>query len=885
MKKFLLLFSCIAFQLYAEPHVFKKVLDNGLTILVRPVKTSDKVSLQMWYNVGSKHEQAHEKGLAHLIEHMIFGGTEKLSEADLPMIVNKVSGFMNAATSFDYTHFYFNTPKAYWKEFLPIMADCMSNCTFNEDKLNAELKVVIQELKMYKDHYLQDLTLKLITAAFPDHPYHYPVIGYKQDLWNLSRESLINFYKTHYGPNNATLVVVGDVDIDELFALAELNFGSLKPLPELPKNDFYVQKDLESKTVALYRAVKVPQVVLGFSIPGLKNCNEFALDLIHTALADGKDSRLHKKLVDELKLVTSIDTSNMGLIDYNFFYCIFEPCKQEDIETIIKVIEQELLLLAKEGISLQEYKKTRILIKSSLYRLLESNHAQAKSIAYSYIATGDEEHIFKEPTESYEQINDSVKSLVQEYMRPILMHKGYIFPLPEEEKRHWLDLQELSDKEDARILQGRIRETELQAPKYVHTIDLQAVKQRTYIKPVCTTLSNDIKVFYHHNANVPKITVKVEFEFDGSHEPDELPGIFSLLIPMIKEGGTENYTAEQLAYELESRGMELSGGCGFVTLTMLAQDLEKGLEILQELLMKAKFEKNALAKVKDWVLADIIRHEESQQAKAQQLMQELLYKGHPFAKNSLGTVESIQKIKRKDIIAAYKNFVTPCGAKISAVGDLTNHDLPTLLEKYFGTWQGPQIQKIEYPALIPVESSTANHYMDRDQIVLVFAAQSVDRYHEDFDKLVLAEQIISSWNSIFFQIREKYGIFYSIHADLLENSGKQPGYACISTKVSKDRLEEAKKLILATIQEVPDSITQESLQEAKNMILNGYDSLYARNSSIANIFLVLDRYDLPHDYFEQRYKIFEKITVQDVQEAVKKILDPSRIVTIQVGRV
>ena len=176
-----------------ETVVSKKILENGLTVLVRSSHAVPKVSIQLWYNVGSKDEKTGEKGIAHLIEHMIFKGTKKLSESDINMITQKLSGVCNAFTSYDYTGYLFDFPSHHWQEALPIMADCMRNCTFKEEHLNSEMKAVIQELKMYRDNYSSSLIEHMISAIFNDHPYHYPIIGFKHDLWSLKSADLISF--------------------------------------------------------------------------------------------------------------------------------------------------------------------------------------------------------------------------------------------------------------------------------------------------------------------------------------------------------------------------------------------------------------------------------------------------------------------------------------------------------------------------------------------------------------------------------------------------------------------------------------------------------------------------------------------------------------------
>ena len=290
-----------------QTFVTKYVLENGMTVLVRPVHTVPNVSLQIWYNVGSKDEKTGERGIAHLIEHMIFKGTNKLSESDINVLNHMLSASTNAFTSYDYTGYLFNIPSHHWQETFPVMADCMVNCSFKEDHLSSEMKAVIQELKMRRDNYQLTLIEDMLSTIFGDHPYHYPIIGFKQDLWTVRSNDLRAFYKKHYWPNNATLVVVGDVKPEEVFKLAEQHFGEIPANPKYKKEEFFSGKDIVSKTVTVYRDVKQPMVAFAYAVPGMREKMEHALDIGSWVLGKGKGSRLYRKLVNELELVTSIE--------------------------------------------------------------------------------------------------------------------------------------------------------------------------------------------------------------------------------------------------------------------------------------------------------------------------------------------------------------------------------------------------------------------------------------------------------------------------------------------------------------------------------------------------------------------------------------------------
>src|SRR5579872_1587400 len=338
-------------------HVTKKVLDNGLTILVREAHEVPKVSFQIWYNVGSKDEMTGEKGIAHLIEHMIFKGTEILSESDINVLVHKLSGSCNAFTSYDYTGYLFNFPTHHWREAFPIVADCMVNCLFDDDMLNSEMKAVIEELKLYKDQYERSLMEEMIGMIFAEHPYHFPIIGYKQDLWSVAGKDLLAFYKKHYKPNNATLVVVGDVNADEVFELAQNYFGNIPADQDYTKKENFFHRDIASKSLTLYRDVAQPTLAYAFVVPGAAEKKDAALEIFEWIIGKGKSSRLYKKLVNETQLVTSVSTGYWNLFDHGLFFIVMEPKNIEDTQEIERLMLAELEDLAQNGMSSDEFER------------------------------------------------------------------------------------------------------------------------------------------------------------------------------------------------------------------------------------------------------------------------------------------------------------------------------------------------------------------------------------------------------------------------------------------------------------------------------------------------------------------------------------------------
>jgi len=485
--------------------VKKYVLKNGLTVLVREVHTIPKVSLQMWYNVGSKDEKSGERGIAHLIEHMIFKGTDKLSESDINTISYMLSSGCNAFTSHDYTGYLFNVPSQNWKHILPIVADCMTNCTFKDDMLNSEMKAVIQELKLYRDKHIRSLLEEMVSIIFTDHPYHNPIIGYKQDLWSVSSKDLHAFYKKHYVPNNAALVVTGDVKADEVFALVEEHFGAIPANSDYEKERHYHNKDIVSKSVTMYRDIKQPMALFAYVVPGITEKKEVNIEIIEWILGKGKGSRLYKKLVNELQLATSVETFYDDLFDHGIFFIACDLKHTEDVVTIQQEIQKQIDELVSKGIADNEFTRAIKNIQMAKYNQLEDTEHQSYEIGKHFWATGDENYMFIALNQPHEKMKKETHEILAQYFRPTIMHTGLVLSLPESERGYWEVLQAESDKEDERILSARVRNTALEPPRYAKTLKINDPGKFAFPKAKTSTLSNGVKLFTHHNDTTPKI--------------------------------------------------------------------------------------------------------------------------------------------------------------------------------------------------------------------------------------------------------------------------------------------------------------------------------------------------------------------------------------------
>ncbi len=870
-------------------YVKKIVLDNGLTILIRESHEIPKVAFEIWYNVGSKDELLGEKGIAHLIEHMIFKGTDTLSESDIKAVVHKLSGHCNAYTSYDWTRYVFEFPTQHWREAFPIVADCMTNCSFKDDMLNSEMKVVIQELKMNRDNYERSLREEMMGALFADHPYHYPIIGYKHDLWTVSGKDLLAFYKKHYTPNNATLVVVGDVNTTEVVELAQKYFGNIPNDSEYVKKTHFCRQDIVSKSVTLYRDIAHPIITYAFIIPGASAKIETALDIFNMIFSKGKSSRLYKKLVNQLQLATDVDISVRGLFDQGILFIDVEPKKIQNAAEIERVIAEELEDIAHNGFTDQEFERGLKKMQMGYYTLLESIKNQAYLIGNFYLANGDENYVFTALEQSADTFKQQIQHIVVNYLRPTVMHKGFVLPLPEKEKGHWLQLQEESDVEDQEILAVRKRLTPVEPPSYATTIEVQKPTPFDFPKPQICMLSNGLKVFYHNNDSAPIITIDLELKANQYYDPEDHQGLCTFMTKMMTEG-TENYTSEELADATESRGMSIDVYPNGIIMKMLSADFEFGLGILKEILTHATFPEDEIEKIRQQLLTNIKQYWDEPQSFIGQLVREEIYHGHPYHKRAIGTAESIATTSRNDLISFYEKYISPSGARLAIVGDLQGYDVPAIVEKMLGDWPAREVKSLEYPLLAPVEAQEINYPINRDQAVLCLAQLSIARKDPKFDAYLLFDQIFSGgaldpMSSRLFKLREHTGLFYAVWGSLLVGIDEQPRTFQVRTIVSLDKLAEAEKAIKETIDTVIDTLTQEELEEAKRAVINTLVDNFASNGDIAATFLFLDRFNLPADYFDNRAAVLEKITLEDMKNAVRDILNSKNMITLRVGRV
>ena len=880
--------------------IFKEVLLNGLTILVMPRHDIPKVSIQLFYNVGSKDEGSglwneqrgewiNERGIAHFIEHMIFKGTSNLSESDINVLTARLSGYCNAFTSHDYTGYLFDVPAQHWYQVLPVMADCMKNCTFKQEFLNSELKAVIQEIKMYNDDYLSTLMERMMGSIFLDHPYHHPVIGYKHDLWNMKRDNLFEFYAKNYGPNNAVLVVVGDVSPTEVFKLANEAFGAIPPLENYKKKEFFHATDIAAQNVVIHRDVQQPMLLYCWTVPGLKGRQDYLFDLMSWIVGAGKGARLYNKLVTEMGIATELQSFVYDLFDHGLFFIYVQPRLLADVETIRATILKEIEQLCTQEVTDQELQRAQKKTNMDLLNLNEDNQKLGYLMGRTYLATGDENYLLNYGTHNQETVKKDMQNFFKNYFSASMMHSGMVLPLSDQDKLLWAEQQQRSDEEDQRILNTISREDLVEDAAYAHSVVIENPVPFVFPKAQKFTLPNGLTVLFYHKPELAKLDLIMDLKYKHFYDPVDKQGLSMFVADLLQEG-TQKYSAQALASELESYGMELNTFPGQLGMTMLSTDMQKGLELLTEVIMNPTFTPEAIERIRTQLLAELKIFWDTPREYSSQLIREKVYKNHPYSYNIMGQEAAIKAITRDDLVACHKRSLTPQGGRLAIVGDLTNLDVQKICQAILGAWNGPEVADMEFPPLEPTKEAVFDFPANRDQTVLCYGGLSVDRFNEDYDDLLLFDQIftggvLGSMNSRLFELREQTGLFYTIGGSLLAGVNKQPGMVFIKTIPSNDRLAEAEKAIEGVIQTGADDFTPEELDEAQRALINSLVDNFANNRQIATTFIFIDKYKLPDNYFDIRVQQLLMANIEEIKKVVKKYLDVHKLIKIRVGRV
>ena len=365
-----------------EMNVSETVLPNGLKVLLKEDHKSPVVTFQVWYRVGARNERLGKTGMSHLLEHMMFKGTNKYGPKQFSRTVQRNGGNDNAFTSKDYTAYFENFAADRLELAMELESDRMRDLLLDPKDFLSERDVVKEERRMrYEDDPTQTMLEQMMATAFAAHPYQWPVIGWMADLENLTRQDLYDHYKTYYAPNNATVVVVGDFDSKKVLPLVQKHFGGIPRGPEVPKVGAVEPKQLGEKRIVVKREAELPAIFAGYKAPTIRHADAHALNVLQGILSSGKSSRLYKSLVYEkqIALYAGGDYDDVSA-DPNLFYVYAGVMPGKATDEVEKAIYAEIERFKNEPVSDEELQKAKNQAEASLVMAQDSVFYQAMQL-------------------------------------------------------------------------------------------------------------------------------------------------------------------------------------------------------------------------------------------------------------------------------------------------------------------------------------------------------------------------------------------------------------------------------------------------------------------------------------------------------------------------
>jgi len=868
----------------------KEVLPNGLTILVCQQRRAPKVLVQIGYNVGSAIETAGERGLAHLLEHMIFKGTEKLAEGDIDAIARKYGADFNAFTSNDMTSYFFETDSQNWRPFLSILADCMQNARFSDQHLASEVKAVIQELRMYKDSNFHAMLEHAFTTIFPaNHPYHFPIIGYKEDLADISGARLKAFYDKYYHPSRAVLCIVGDVDIEEALQQARDAFGAITCNASDHEPAFVtLQNNLVATSAVMHKEVQSEYVGLYWRIPGLRDGVGIVASAVEYMLGGGLDSRLYRRIVDELQIATSVRVNAEVMQSGGLFLVTAEP-KPGKLEECKKVIADELRAVITDGFDdIELYKMVKNRQRQHMLALYNL-HDFVYQWLESYFVTSDEYAFFNQANDYAVVTPEQAREFVAQWLQPRDAHSILIAPLPEESRGIWMSEQKKVEDYYGYLLDRHKRIEPLGEPVFVDQLPPARPLQFAFPQPtrVARQLASGLTVISHTDRSLPIVSLALVFK-DAAYIARALEGVgVDMMMALLVEGAkglskkqiVELFDLYGAQYSYNGRGMSLLvGASSFSTVSAHAFSV----------LLKPDFKQEMFEKMREIFVHSYKQKKDSAKQVAMRALKQAIYYKHPYGWSFDDALAYLEKLTLADIKNLHAQYVTPTNMVLSVAGDIEAAFIEECSIQMCHEWPASYHVAPVYPAAATPPVMQALIPMLRDQVVLALGRPSgVSLYEPAHITLDLLSHIcFNSLGSRLYELREQTGLFYTASGAFGADIHQEFGYDYLCAIVSPEHMEHAQEALLkllGTMLEHP--FEEDELAAARQMYAKEMIDAAADVRSLASLFANIEILGIGQDYYDKALRYVYELPLEELNRYAREYISQDHFFTVAVGRV
>lgn len=855
--------------------IYTTTLHNGLRVVVVEDRSAPVVQTAVWYHFGSLDETPGKTGLAHALEHMMFRGTTDMSAGGLDDVVARLGAQMNAETSYDQTHFYFLMPSDKLDVGLMIEADRMRHLALRQADWNIERGAVINELEGDESSPFFSLLSRVRAAAFPNQPEGRTPIGKKADIERASVADIARYYHEWYAPNNATLVVAGNVAHQTVFDDAARYFGSI-PSKKLPAHQSLHPVPV-AHTVTVDSDLPFPFEILdlAYAVPGDTEPGEPEISTL-VQLIGNQLSPFYQALVESnvaLAVDGEQDTQLHGGL-FNVFIVLNPGHTSAEAQAIFQATMDNVL---KNGVTpdlLQASK--RLTIADRMYSG-DSITGMGDLAGYTYGIVG--ERIADEDNRLAGITSTSLQGVLARY----LAHPTVVGIL----RTRTQPAKGSSQKSDASIsddFSKRVPNGPIVIPAPIRSLAEAPTTARSPLHPVAFTLSNGLKVLVQEKHDRPTFILRGQIESSSAFTPPGKEGI-ARLASDAADYGSEHYPFAQRRRAIDMMGANVHNGAEFGA-RGLVRDFSKIVDIVADGEEHPTFADPWFG-IEKGQLSNSLQSEASISGVMIDRAYARLLASPSDPSLRIPTAGTVDTISRDDLLAYVSTYWRPDLTTISVVGDVTPDEVRTALERAFGGWKAagatPDAHQLAYTA---AHRGTDFIETQAQQVFVRLGQPAVARNSPDYPALMVLNQILGAGGNfesrLWQELRQKRGLVYGVTSSV--NAGRDRGDFRIELNASPSRVGEAVRFVRQELRELQTHpVSPTELQEAKLRLVS--DALLQEASSDGQVAQLAEigGYGLPLDYFQTLNDRFAGVTAADVQRVAKTYLVPDRLVEIFAG--
>jgi len=766
----------------------KVVLDNGLKLILHQDHRLPLVAVDVWYHVGAREEPEGRAGFAHLFEHLMFMGTDRVPNGRFDEILEDGGAWSNASTDFDRTDYYVVGPSRLLPTILWLEADRMEGlgAAMTQEKLDLQREVVRNEIReSYDNAPYGPAELRLYQEMFPPgHPYHFNVIGRHEDLARATVDDVKAFFETYYVPNNATLVVAGDFEPDAVKKLVESLFGSLPRRDDPPRRPPVPVVFEGERRVVLPDDVSLARTSLVWHSPPFYAPGDAEMDLVASLLTEGKNGRLYRRLVHDERIATNVAAYQESMRLGSLFRIEVTANPDVSLERLERVVDEVLEELRRDGPHEDELQRARASVETSAVSGLQSLLSVADTLNGYDANLGDPDRLAWDLDRYRTATPESVRDAVRRTLVP------------------------------GRRLVLRVVPRQAEATTTARDERPPDAAVHGFSPPVPDTfrLENGLTVWHLGRAELPLVSARLLLPVGSSSETPQTSGLAALTAAMLAEGAGDR---DALAFgaAMDRLGASFFTDVGRETTTIgveaLARHADEAVGLMAEAVTRPRFDEDGWSRVSARLATAARQQAEDAEALAAHLARIAFFTGRLDA-YALPPDGRADTLGRQTLAAArdlHRRRYVPDGAVLLLAGDLDREAARTLAERHFGAWRGPLPETPALPPPVPASGGLRVYLVDRpgaEQTVIHLVLPGVPWPDEDRLALrVAVEALGGSFTSrLNARLREQEGYTYGSYAwpDLYAADGVVEASAPVKTDVTEAALASFLEMIRSTIE-------------------------------------------------------------------------------------